>query len=165
MTKKWFFFTGKNMTYFFGNCRGMTFLFDRERMSKPKKQATVKPISAQDQKTLDTAIALANEISTRSMTTPAPTTPVSPNKRKFSFRFPSVSEHEKNVEKRNFSEEARSSPDLQVRERYATRDSCVVCIFFKCYCKLLSVFVLIQLLLKKTLKGVHLVELNRFVFN
>lgn len=87
----------------------------RERLSKPKKQATVKPISAQDEKTLDTAIAMANEISTRSMTTPVPTTPVSPNKRKFSFRFPSVGEHEKSVEKRNFSEEARSSPDLQVR--------------------------------------------------
>lgn len=90
-------------------------------MSKPKKQATVKPISAQDQKTLDTAIAMANEISTRSMTTPVPTTPVSPNKRKFSFRFPSVGEHEKNVERRNFSEEARSSPDLQVRLRYMQR--------------------------------------------
>lgn len=74
----------------------------------------VKPISAQDQKTLDTAIALANELSTRSMTTPAPTTPVSPNKRKFSFRFPSVGDHEKTVEKRNFSEEAHSTPDLQV---------------------------------------------------
>lgn len=33
--------------------------------SKPKKQATVKPISAYDKKTLDTAIALANELTTR----------------------------------------------------------------------------------------------------
>lgn len=32
---------------------------------KHRKQATVKPISAADQKTLDTAIALANEISAR----------------------------------------------------------------------------------------------------
>lgn len=94
----------------------------RERMSsttssKQRKQASVKPISSQDKKTLETAIAMANEISTRSMTAPTPTTPVSPNKRKFSFRFPSVGEHhqhEKNVEKRNFSEEAHSSPDLQV---------------------------------------------------
>lgn len=86
----------------------------RERLSKPKKQATVKPISSHDKKTLETAIALANEISTRSMTTPVPTTPVSPNKRKFSFRFPSVGEPEKNVERRNFSEEAHSTPDLQV---------------------------------------------------
>lgn len=59
------------------------------------------------------------------MTTPAPTTPVSPNKRKFSFRFPSVGEHEKNVEKRNFSEEARSSPDLQVKKCNKARGSCV----------------------------------------
>lgn len=33
--------------------------------AKPKKQATVKPISAHDEKTLDSAIALANEITTR----------------------------------------------------------------------------------------------------
>lgn len=33
--------------------------------TKSKKQATVKPISAHDQKTLDTAIAMANEITTR----------------------------------------------------------------------------------------------------
>lgn len=32
---------------------------------KHRKQATVKPISAADQKTLDTAIAMANEISAR----------------------------------------------------------------------------------------------------
>lgn len=38
----------------------------REKMNtKSKKQATVKPISAHDQKTLDTAIAMANEITTR----------------------------------------------------------------------------------------------------
>ncbi|XP_017772694.1 PREDICTED: tyrosine-protein kinase PR2 isoform X2 [Nicrophorus vespilloides] len=87
----------------------------RER-NKPRKQVVnVKPISAQDQKTLDTAIALANEITTRSMSAPAPTTPSSPTKRKFSFRFPSVTDHhhEKIVERRNFSEEAQSTPDLQ----------------------------------------------------
>lgn len=38
----------------------------REKMNtKSRKQATVKPISAHDQKTLDTAIAMANEITTR----------------------------------------------------------------------------------------------------
>lgn len=79
-----------------------------------RKQATVKPISNHDQKTLDTAIALANELSTRSMSAPAPTTPASPNKKKFSFRFPSVGEHEKGVERRNFSEEALSTSNLQV---------------------------------------------------
>ncbi|XP_017772695.1 PREDICTED: tyrosine-protein kinase PR2 isoform X3 [Nicrophorus vespilloides] len=91
----------------------------RER-NKPRKQVVnVKPISAQDQKTLDTAIALANEITTRSMSAPAPTTPSSPTKRKFSFRFPSVTDHhhEKIVERRNFSEEAQSTPDLQHRLR------------------------------------------------
>ncbi|XP_018319586.1 activated Cdc42 kinase-like [Agrilus planipennis] len=89
----------------------------REKLSKPRKQATVKPISALDEKTLDTAIALANEMSTRSMNDlSAPTTPSSPNKRKFSFRFPSSGEHEKHdkvLERRNFSEEAHSTPDLQ----------------------------------------------------
>lgn len=90
----------------------------RERLSKPRKQATVKPISAQGQKTLDTAIAFVNEISARSMNDlPAPTTPASPTKRKFSFRFPTSSEHDKHEkanERRNFSEEAHSTPDLQV---------------------------------------------------
>ncbi|XP_045470337.1 activated Cdc42 kinase-like isoform X2 [Harmonia axyridis] len=86
----------------------------REKLnSTKKKQATIKPISAHDQKTLDTAIALANEITTRSMSAPAPTTPASPNKKKFSFRFPSVSDSDKHVEKRNFSEEALSTSDLQ----------------------------------------------------
>ncbi|KAK9737649.1 Protein tyrosine and serine/threonine kinase [Popillia japonica] len=85
----------------------------RERQAKPRKQAAVKPISAHDQKTLETAIALANEYSTRSMSAPMPTTPISPNKRKFSFRFPSVTDHEKPTERRNFSEEAQSTPDLQ----------------------------------------------------
>lgn len=89
----------------------------RERLSKPRKQAAVKPISSHDQKmleTLDTALAMANEITTRCMSAPVPTTPISPNKRKFSFRFPPVTEHEKPVERRNFSEEAHSTPDLQV---------------------------------------------------
>lgn len=47
---------------------------------------------------------------------PAPTTPVSPNKRKFSFRFPSASyhDHDSKNERRNFSDEAQSIPDLQV---------------------------------------------------
>lgn len=47
---------------------------------------------------------------------PTPTTPVSPNKRKFSFRFPSASyhDHDSKNERRNFSDEAQSIPDLQV---------------------------------------------------
>lgn len=87
----------------------------REKLgTRSRKQATVKPLSTHDQKTLDTALALANELNTRSMSAPAPTTPASPGKKKFSFRFPSVGEHDKNTEKRNFSEEALSSADLQV---------------------------------------------------
>lgn len=50
----------------------------------------------------------------RSMSAPAPTTPASPNKKKFSFKFPSVHDHEKHHERRNFSEEALSTSDLQV---------------------------------------------------
>lgn len=48
------------------------------------------------------------------MSAPAPTTPASPNKKKFSFKFPSVHDHEKHHERRNFSEEALSTSDLQV---------------------------------------------------
>ena len=87
----------------------------RERLAKPRKQAAaVKPISAHDQKKIDTIIALVNEYSTKSFNVPTPTTPSSPNKRKFSFRFPSVTDHEKQSERRNFSEEVQSTPDLQV---------------------------------------------------
>lgn len=89
----------------------------RERMNKPRKQPQLKAISSQDQKTLDAAMDLVNELSARSMSAPAPTTPSSPNKRKFSFRFPSVSEHhhhDKPEQRRTFSEEVQSTPDLQV---------------------------------------------------
>lgn len=87
-----------------------------QRLGKARKQGVVKPISAHDSKTLDTVIALANELSARSLSAvPAPTTPSSPNKKKFNFRFPSVSEYDKHqTERRNFSEEAHSTPDLQV---------------------------------------------------
>ncbi|XP_068084368.1 activated Cdc42 kinase-like [Anabrus simplex] len=85
-----------------------------------KKQATVKPISAADERTLDCAIAMANEIAARSMNeldsgTP-PESPHTPNKRKFSFRFPSTTSNRHNspkAERRTFSEEAASIPDIQ----------------------------------------------------
>lgn len=50
---------------------------------------------------------------------PAPATPVSPNKRKFSFRFPSTGhhDHDSKNERRNFSDEAQSITDLQVRHK------------------------------------------------
>lgn len=49
-------------------------------------------------------------------TEPPPVTPVSPNKRKFSFRFPNTGhhDHDSKTERRNFSDEAQSISDLQV---------------------------------------------------
>ncbi|GLV41663.1 Activated Cdc42 kinase-like [Carabus blaptoides fortunei] len=101
-------------------CNELRELSSRTNTStKQRKQVTVKPISASGQKTLDSAIALANEITARSMNDldaeVKSTTPVSPNKRKFSFRFPSAGHHEHDAksERRNFSDEAQSIPDLQ----------------------------------------------------
>lgn len=96
----------------------------------------VKPISASDQKTLENAIAMANELAARSMNgldgglgvnsmtgvnTP-PESPHTPGRRKFSFRFPSTGGSigggnkgsGKHEIKRTFSEEAASIPDIQV---------------------------------------------------
>lgn len=99
-----------------------------------KKKPTVKPISAHDQRTLDSAIALANKLTVKSMTDlerdDPPRTPTSPVERyKFTFRFPLVGSHSNSnnseksnkgsdshngkVEKRNFSQEAQSVPDIQ----------------------------------------------------
>uniref|UniRef100_A0A1A9VEI8 non-specific protein-tyrosine kinase n=1 Tax=Glossina austeni TaxID=7395 RepID=A0A1A9VEI8_GLOAU len=106
----------------------------------------VKPISVKDERILNQAIEIANEISARSMCSlvsdqPPPSTQ-SP-KRKFSFRFPHLSNHPSSVEKaqtniglntagvgtasstshlhtlspnskkKNFTEELKSIPDLQ----------------------------------------------------
>uniref|UniRef100_A0A1B6DJ21 non-specific protein-tyrosine kinase n=1 Tax=Clastoptera arizonana TaxID=38151 RepID=A0A1B6DJ21_9HEMI len=94
-----------------------------------KKQATVKPISAADEKTLDSAIALANELAAKSMndlgvnsdrSPNAPISPVSPNKRKFSFRFPTTmpssmsnNKQHNRPEGKTFTDEAASIPDIQ----------------------------------------------------
>lgn len=83
----------------------------------------MKPISAADEKTLDSAIAMANELAARSMNDldskhhqpESPVTPVSPNKRKFSFRFPTpVGGHSSRPDGKTFSDEAASIPDIQV---------------------------------------------------
>ncbi|CAG2123193.1 unnamed protein product, partial [Medioppia subpectinata] len=85
--------------------------------SKGKKQAMVKSISASDQMELDSAIAMAKDIATRSMLTldnemldpngrhnDSPKTPNSPNKKKtFSFKF-HTSKSSPKTERRNFSE-------------------------------------------------------------
>ncbi|XP_025423425.1 activated Cdc42 kinase-like isoform X3 [Sipha flava] len=89
-----------------------------------KKQATVKPISASDEKSLDSAIAMANELANRSMGSDieqphhhqVPESPSSPNKRKFTFKFPppigSLSKAQKHDVK-TFTDEAASIPDIQ----------------------------------------------------
>ncbi|CAB3225083.1 unnamed protein product [Arctia plantaginis] len=101
---------------------------DKKRLSPP---STMKPMSAHDVKTLNTAVALANEITSKSMNDlgmERPKYPHSPNDRsKFHFKFPlSLHQHghhshepEKDKdntgkqERRNFSEEAKSVPDIQ----------------------------------------------------
>lgn len=93
---------------------------------KALRTGTMKPMSAQEQKTLDTAVALANKITTRSMNDlgkDAVKIPPSPSdKTKFNFKLPSrsqpqTSEAEKYAiakqERRNFSAEANSVPDIQ----------------------------------------------------
>ncbi|KAG7212493.1 hypothetical protein KM043_012804 [Ampulex compressa] len=87
------------------------------KQSNKKKQATVKPISAADQKTLYSAIAMAQELTARSMTDlehppESPRTPASPSRRrKFSFKLPH--QHSPKPDRRHFSEEAASIPDIQ----------------------------------------------------
>lgn len=108
--------------------------------SKKKSSATgtMKPISVKDEKILNHAIEIANEISARSMTdlVSDQTPNVQSPKRKFSFRFPHLSHHhgandKHNAgpssghngnagplsqyvkEKKNFTEELKSIPDLQ----------------------------------------------------
>ena len=100
----------------------------------------VKPISASDQRTLDQAIAMANELASRSMldldsrsstvldhfsvdhaigpianmSLDSPHTPSSPSKRKFSFKFSGRTSPRH--ERRNFTEEAASISDIQVQQ-------------------------------------------------
>ncbi|XP_058798592.1 activated Cdc42 kinase-like isoform X2 [Phymastichus coffea] len=103
------------------------------KQGNKKKQATVspinvKPISAADQKTLYSAIAMAQELTARSMTdleqpalqshsaqeSHSPRTPASPSstrRRKFSFKLPH--QHSPKPDRRHFAEEAASIPDIQ----------------------------------------------------
>jgi len=87
----------------------------------------VKPISAADERALDFAIAMANELTARSMNdldngTPpeSPHTPGTPGKQKFSFWFPAAGTNKHaspHMERKTFSEEAASIPDIQVGKR------------------------------------------------
>lgn len=92
---------------------------------KKKQQATVKPIKASDEKTLENAIAMANALASKSMhdldkrcidsfydNSPirSPLTPNSPSK-KFQFWFPGKSSPK--GERRHFSEELQSSADVE----------------------------------------------------
>ncbi|XP_047040944.1 activated Cdc42 kinase-like isoform X2 [Helicoverpa zea] len=93
---------------------------------KKGSTGTMKPMSAHDEKTLNTAVALANEITAKSMSDldGDKKLPHSPSERsKFHFKFPLSLHHghghdaEKDSsaarERRNFSEEANSVPDIQ----------------------------------------------------
>ncbi|XP_047543559.1 activated Cdc42 kinase-like isoform X3 [Vanessa atalanta] len=95
---------------------------------KGSNSGTMKPMSAHDERTLNTAVALANELTTKSMNDlESDSKPLqSPNERsKFHFKFPLVSSlhhhhhHDSDkdasnkAERRNFSEEAKSVPDIQ----------------------------------------------------
>ncbi|CAH0716493.1 unnamed protein product, partial [Brenthis ino] len=99
------------------------------KMEKKKGShtGTMKPMSAHDEKTLNTAVAMANEITTKSMNDlDGEQKPLNSSceRSKFHFKFPLVSslhathhDTEKDTnnkaERRNFSEEAKSVPDIQ----------------------------------------------------
>ena len=91
------------------------------KMKKQKQQATVKPIKASDERTLENAIAMANAIASKSMhdldkrhlddfypEQPCQT-PNSPAK-KFSFWFP---KEPQGGERRHFSDEANANADIE----------------------------------------------------
>ncbi|XP_026757526.2 activated Cdc42 kinase-like isoform X2 [Galleria mellonella] len=97
---------------------------DKKKACQP---GSMKPMSAHEEKTLDTAVAMANEIGNMSMNdldgdNKMPSSPS--DKSKFHFKFPLVSLHHGpqnepdkdsagKQERRNFSEEANSVPDIQ----------------------------------------------------
>ncbi|XP_063838064.1 activated Cdc42 kinase-like [Ostrinia nubilalis] len=101
-----------------------THTLNKNEKKKHNETGTMKLMSAHDEKTLDTACALANELTTRSMTDLDNRAPSSPSDRsKFHFKFPSVALHHApqepdrepygKPERRNFSEEASRVPDIQ----------------------------------------------------
>lgn len=89
----------------------------KEANNSKKKQSTVKHISEAEQNELESAIAMAKDIASRTMLedeldlmskNDSPKTPNSPNKRKFSFKFPTHHKSSPKSERRTFSEETES---------------------------------------------------------
>ena len=96
------------------------------RRHKKKQLATVRPIKASDEKVLESAIAMANALASKSMhdidkksmdhfydQSPgrSPITPNSPAK-KFSFFFPGTGNKSPKMERKPFSEAAGTSKDI-----------------------------------------------------
>lgn len=87
----------------------------KEAGNSKKKQSCVKHISEAEQNELESAIAMAKDIASRTMLedeldlakNDSPKTPNSPNKRKFSFKFPTHKSSPKG-DRRTFSEETES---------------------------------------------------------
>lgn len=109
------------------------------RRHKGKKAAFVKPIKASDERTLDAAILMANNLASKSMhdldkrcmddifPSPqvSPLTPNSPTK-KFTFRFPSSGKGRSTSPKpgsRHFSDEANAHSDLESLVTATARDA------------------------------------------
>lgn len=88
----------------------------KEANNSKKKQSMVKHISEAEQNELESAIAMAKDIASRTMLedeleltkNDSPKTPNSPNKRKFSFKFPTHHKSSPKSERRTFSEETES---------------------------------------------------------
>ena len=109
--------------------------------SKKKDLGGMKPITAKDEKLLKAVFALANDFSACVLEANDPrkakpdnetanVTPGSPTKRKFSFKLPSVLSKSvsKSEERRNFSEEVRAIPNIEV-----TRSSYIIIIIMRSF--------------------------------
>lgn len=92
------------------------------RKNKHKKDS-VKTISPEEEQTLDSAIAMAKELATRSILDmdgmassdpdQSPRTPTSPNKKSTKFTFPKLGRSSPKGERRTFSEEAEKIPGVE----------------------------------------------------
>lgn len=96
--------------------RELNLKISKEANNCKKKQSSMKAISEAEKNELDSAIAMAKDIANRTMLededytkSDSPKTPNSPNKRKFSFKFPTHKSHSSpKGERRTFSEETES---------------------------------------------------------